>query len=116
MGKITGFLEYPRELPRRRPAAERVNDWREIYLDFPEESIREQGARCMDCGVPFCHTGCPLANIIPDWNLSLIHISEPTRLGMISYAVFCLKKKKEKNTKQHNKPIILNKKKQIQTV
>jgi glutamate synthase (NADPH) small chain len=68
MGKITGFLEYPRELPRRRPAAERVNDWREIYLDFPEESIREQGARCMDCGVPFCHTGCPLANIIPDWN------------------------------------------------
>jgi glutamate synthase (NADPH/NADH) small chain len=68
MGKITGFLEYPRELPHRRPAAERVNDWREIYLDFPEEKIREQGARCMDCGVPFCHTGCPLANIIPDWN------------------------------------------------
>jgi glutamate synthase (NADPH/NADH) small chain len=68
MGKPTGFLEYTRELPTRRPAAERINDWFEIYLDFPEEKIRSQGARCMDCGVPFCHTGCPLTNIIPDWN------------------------------------------------
>ena len=68
MGKPTGFLEYTRELPQRRPPAERVNDWFEIYLDFPEEKIRAQGARCMDCGVPFCHTGCPLTNIIPDWN------------------------------------------------
>ena len=68
MGKPTGFLEYQRELPARRPAAERVNDWFEIYLDFPEEKICAQGARCMDCGVPFCHTGCPLTNIIPDWN------------------------------------------------
>jgi len=68
MGKPTGFLEYPRELPQRRPPADRVNDWFEIYLDFPEEKIRAQGARCMDCGVPFCHTGCPLTNIIPDWN------------------------------------------------
>ncbi len=68
MGKPTGFLEYTRELPQRRPPAERVADWFEIYLDFPEEKIRAQGARCMDCGVPFCHTGCPLTNIIPDWN------------------------------------------------
>jgi glutamate synthase (NADPH) small chain len=68
MGKVTGFLEYTRELPTRRPPTERVNDWFEIYLDFPEEKIRAQGARCMDCGVPFCHTGCPLTNIIPDWN------------------------------------------------
>ena len=68
MGKTTGFLEYPREVPQRRPAAERINDWFEIYLDFSEEKIRAQGARCMDCGVPFCHTGCPLTNIIPDWN------------------------------------------------
>ncbi len=68
MGKPTGFLEYPRELPQRRPPADRVKDWFEIYLDFPEEKIRAQGARCMDCGVPFCHTGCPLTNIIPDWN------------------------------------------------
>ena len=57
-----------RELPSRRDPAERINDWFEIYLDFPEEKIRAQGARCMDCGVPFCHTGCPLTNIIPDWN------------------------------------------------
>jgi glutamate synthase (NADPH/NADH) small chain len=68
MGKVSGFLEYQRELPSRRPPSERINDWFEIYLDFPEEKVRAQGARCMDCGVPFCHTGCPLANIIPDWN------------------------------------------------
>src|SRR5260370_3241897 len=68
MGKVTGFIEYPRELPQRRPVAERVNDWFEIYQDFPVEKVQQQGARCMDCGVPFCHTGCPLTNIIPDWN------------------------------------------------
>src|SRR5215831_14733951 len=68
MGKTTGFMEYTREMPLRRPPVERIKDWFEIYLDFPEEKIRTQGARCMDCGVPFCHTGCPLTNIIPDWN------------------------------------------------
>src|SRR5579859_1150484 len=68
MGKTTGFLEYTRELPVRRPVIERVNDWFEIYHDFPEDKVRAQGARCMDCGVPFCHTGCPLNNLIPDWN------------------------------------------------
>jgi len=68
MGKVTGFMEITRETPLRRPPADRVNDWFEIYLPFPEEKIRAQGARCMDCGVPFCHTGCPLTNIIPDWN------------------------------------------------
>ena len=68
MGKDTGFMEFTREMPTRRPVTERVNDWFEIYLDFPEEKLRKQGARCMDCGVPFCHTGCPLNNIIPDWN------------------------------------------------
>lgn len=68
MGKVTGFQEYERELPSRRPVAERVNDWFEIYQDFPEEKLRTQGARCMDCGVPFCNTGCPLNNLIPDWN------------------------------------------------
>src|ERR1700681_4550786 len=61
-------MECTREMPARRPVSERVNDWFEIYLDFPEDKIRSQGARCMDCGVPFCHTGCPLNNIIPDWN------------------------------------------------
>jgi glutamate synthase (NADPH/NADH) small chain len=68
MGKVSGFLEYQRELPDRRPVTERVNDWFEIYNPFPEEKIRLQGARCMDCGIPFCHTGCPVSNIIPDWN------------------------------------------------
>ncbi len=68
MGKPTGFLEYRRDLPTRRPVAERVQDWFEIYQPYPEANIREQGARCMDCGVPFCHTGCPVSNIIPDWN------------------------------------------------
>ncbi|MGB6745708.1 MAG: glutamate synthase subunit beta [Terracidiphilus sp.] len=68
MGKDTGFLEIQREQPTRRKAHERVNDWFEIYEPFPEEKQREQGARCMDCGVPFCHTGCPVNNLIPDWN------------------------------------------------
>ena len=68
MGKTTGFMEYARELPPRRPVVERINDWFEIYREFPEEKLGVQGARCMDCGVPFCHTGCPLNNLIPDWN------------------------------------------------
>src|ERR1700728_33579 len=68
MGKVTGFVEYTRATPGRRPPAERINDWFEVYQDFPEDKVRTQGARCMDCGVPFCHTGCPLNNIIPDWN------------------------------------------------
>jgi glutamate synthase (NADPH/NADH) small chain len=68
MGKTTGFMDYSRELAPRRPVTERVNDWFEIYQDFPEDKLREQGARCMDCGVPFCQTGCPVSNLIPDWN------------------------------------------------
>lgn len=68
MGKTTGFLEYPREVAKKRPVAERVNDWFEVYQPFPKAAAEQQGARCMDCGVPFCHTGCPLNNLIPDWN------------------------------------------------
>jgi glutamate synthase (NADPH/NADH) small chain len=68
MGKATGFLEHQRELVPRRQITQRVNDWFEIYLDLPEEKLRSQGARCMDCGVPFCQTGCPVNNLIPDWN------------------------------------------------
>jgi glutamate synthase (NADPH/NADH) small chain len=68
MGKVTGFLEIEREQPARRKAQKRVHDWFEIYEPFPEKKQREQGARCMDCGVPFCHDGCPLHNLIPDWN------------------------------------------------
>ena len=68
MGKVTGFKEYTRELPSRRPVAERVKDYFEVYLPFAEDKLRTQAARCMDCGIPFCHTGCPVNNIIPDWN------------------------------------------------
>ncbi|HUN90346.1 MAG TPA: glutamate synthase subunit beta [Terriglobales bacterium] len=68
MGKPSGFIEYKRELPTRRPVTERINDWFEIYVEYPDDKVRSQGARCMDCGVPFCHNGCPLNNIIPDWN------------------------------------------------
>ncbi len=68
MGKITGFMEIKRETPSRRPVGERLKDWREFDLKMSEEKLRAQGARCMDCGIPFCHKGCPLGNIIPDWN------------------------------------------------
>lgn len=68
MGKVTGFQEYTRELPPKRPVEERVKDYRELYLPVPEEKICNQAARCMDCGVPTCHAGCPLGNLIPDWN------------------------------------------------
>lgn len=68
MGKPTGFMEIPRETPRYRPVEERLKDWREIPEEMPEDRLRKQGARCMDCGVPFCQSGCPLGNLIPDWN------------------------------------------------
>jgi glutamate synthase (NADPH/NADH) small chain len=68
MGKTTGFMEYTRAVAERRPPAERIKDWFEIYNPFPVDRLQEQGARCMDCGVPFCHNGCPLTNLIPDWN------------------------------------------------
>ena len=68
MGKPTGFTEYARETPTKRPVRKRLDDYLEIYDPFPDEKLREQGARCMDCGIPFCHQGCPLGNVIPDWN------------------------------------------------
>jgi glutamate synthase (NADPH/NADH) small chain len=77
MGKPTGFIEYLRELPKDRSAAERTKDWQEFHLHMPEADLRKQGARCMDCGIPFCHTGtlisgmasgCPINNLIPEWN------------------------------------------------
>ena len=77
MGKPTGFIEYLRELPVDRPPLERVRDWREFHLHMEEKKLKSQGARCMDCGVPFCHTGkliagmaagCPIHNLIPEWN------------------------------------------------
>jgi len=68
MGKPTGFLEFERELPAKRDPKTRINDYKEFYLDFDDEKTKKQAARCMDCGVPFCHTGCPLGNIIPEFN------------------------------------------------
>ena len=68
MGKITGFLEIQRQKPPSRPVAERVHDWREVPLPYDGAVLRDQTARCMDCGIPFCHQGCPLGNLIPDWN------------------------------------------------
>ena len=77
MGKPTGFIEYLRELPLDRPALERIKDWNEFHLHLETQKLQEQGARCMDCGVPFCHTGtllsgmasgCPVNNLIPEWN------------------------------------------------
>jgi glutamate synthase (NADPH/NADH) small chain len=77
MGKPTGFIEYLRELPLDRSAIERIKDWNEFHLHLDESKLREQGARCMDCGIPFCHTGtlisgmasgCPINNLIPEWN------------------------------------------------
>src|SRR5712671_1223629 len=77
MGKPTGFIEYLRELPLDRGAVERIQDWNEFHLHMAEDKLRQQGARCMDCGIPFCHTGtllsgmatgCPIHNLIPEWN------------------------------------------------
>jgi glutamate synthase (NADPH/NADH) small chain len=68
MGKVTGFLEYKRQAPERRPVSERTQDFFSVYQPFPEDKLQLQGARCMDCGVPFCQSGCPLNNLIPDWN------------------------------------------------
>jgi glutamate synthase (NADPH/NADH) small chain len=68
MGKPTGFIEIHRKKHPTRPVAERVKDWHEVYLPYPEGALEAQGARCMDCGIPFCHQGCPLGNLIPDWN------------------------------------------------
>src|SRR5437016_9018033 len=77
MGKPTGFVEYLRELPLDRSAIERIRDWNEFHFHMEEKKLREQGARCMDCGIPFCHTGsllngmasgCPIHNLIPEWN------------------------------------------------
>jgi glutamate synthase (NADPH/NADH) small chain len=68
MGKITGFLEFTRELPAKRPVQERVNDYKEFIEKYSEEKLNQQSARCMDCGTPFCHDGCPVGNLIPEFN------------------------------------------------
>jgi glutamate synthase (NADPH/NADH) small chain len=68
MGKVTGFIEFPRKKMPTRPVEDRVRDWREVYLPYPGHALQDQASRCMDCGIPFCHNGCPLGNLIPDWN------------------------------------------------
>src|SRR5690349_11892999 len=68
MGETTGFLKWQRETPTRRPVTTRVADWHEVYNPFPAENLKMQAGRCMDCGIPFCNQGCPLGNLIPDWN------------------------------------------------
>jgi len=73
MGKPTGFLEHPREAPEYRPVEERVNDWKEYTKDLPVEKKQAQASRCMDCGIPFCNQGCPLGNLIPQWNDLVYH-------------------------------------------
>jgi glutamate synthase (NADPH) small chain len=73
MGKPTGFIEIERKKHATRPVDERIQDWREVYLPYAGEDLKNQGARCMDCGIPFCHQGCPLGNLIPDWNDLVYH-------------------------------------------
>ena len=68
MGEPTGFLQWDRATPQRRRIEVRVQDWQEVYEKFPEEDLKHQAGRCMDCGIPFCNNGCPLGNLIPDWN------------------------------------------------
>jgi glutamate synthase (NADPH) small chain len=68
MGEATGFLKWERALPARRPVPVRLRDWKEVYEDFPTKEVQTQAGRCMDCGIPFCNNGCPLGNLIPDWN------------------------------------------------
>ncbi|MEY4492861.1 MAG: hypothetical protein RL355_210, partial [Actinomycetota bacterium] len=68
MGNPKGFIENSRELPVRRPVDVRIQDWKEVYQEFPKEKLVTQAGRCMDCGIPFCHNGCPLGNLIPEWN------------------------------------------------
>jgi glutamate synthase (NADPH/NADH) small chain len=68
MADPTGFLKADRALPKRRPVDVRIRDWKEVYEDFDPSTLRDQAGRCMDCGIPFCHNGCPLGNLIPEWN------------------------------------------------
>ncbi|MGH8471390.1 MAG: glutamate synthase subunit beta, partial [Gammaproteobacteria bacterium] len=68
MGKVTGFVEFKRQKQPYRPIQKRVHDWCQVMSPWPQEVLKQQAARCMDCGIPFCHQGCPLGNLIPDWN------------------------------------------------
>ena len=75
MADPRGFLTTPRQLPARRPVDVRISDWREVYTEFGTDQLERQAGRCMDCGIPFCHSGCPLGNLIPEWN-DLVHTGD----------------------------------------
>src|SRR5580693_1318135 len=68
MGDSKAFIHLKREMPKKRPVGERIQDFREVYLPMADDKLKAQASRCMDCGIPFCHGGCPLGNLIPDWN------------------------------------------------
>ncbi|MFZ9929730.1 MAG: glutamate synthase, partial [Ilumatobacteraceae bacterium] len=68
MGETTGFLKWERQTPKHRPVPVRLRDWKEVYEPFDADNLKLQAGRCMDCGIPFCNNGCPLGNLIPDWN------------------------------------------------
>ena len=80
MGKPTGFLEEPRFNPQRRPVSIRTRDWNEVYVPQEADVTRAQAGRCMDCGIPFCHQGCPLGNLIPEWN-ALVYRDDWEEIG-----------------------------------
>jgi len=83
MGKVTGFLEEKRLATPTRPVEERLRDWHEVQENFTPEQARKQASRCMDCGIPFCNNGCPLGNVIPDWNDLVYHDKWEEALGRL---------------------------------
>ena len=72
MADPQGFLNADREVPKSRPVDVRIRDWKEVYEEFEQDKLERQASRCMQCGIPFCHQGCPLGNLIPEWN-DLVH-------------------------------------------
>ena len=80
MADPKGFLKASRQTPARRPVDVRIQDWREVYTEFGRGELERQAGRCMDCGIPFCHNGCPLGNLIPEWN-DLVRTSDWHEIG-----------------------------------
>ena len=85
MGKPTGFLEFTRTLPGKRPVNDRLHDYREFVDKFDEQQLNQQSARCMNCGVPFCHSGCPLGNVIPEFNDAIYRKNWREAYDILSY-------------------------------
>ncbi len=83
MGKPTGFMEFNRELPETRDTKKRLDDYKELYVEFPEKKSSQQAARCMDCGIPFCHNGCPLGNNIPEFNDAVYQSNWKLAIGIL---------------------------------